>query len=401
MSNYWTIKAIETTQCPQGRTKLVRVNLARATLLIVPAGALALYRRHLRECQHLPKGNSWTRCQCPIWVQGSIGGEAVRRSLNTNNWTAATATVQGWQISGQVGVLKPDVPTVEEAVGKFLAEAAARKLATTTIKKRSELLEGKLLPYCKHRGYRHLRQLTVDTLRGFRQTWKYSPLSAVKRLEYLRAFLRFCNESEWIESNPAQTLKQTKVTYRPTLPFDDEEIARIFDAADQVAHKGRFGPQIRAMVLLLQYSGLRIQDAACLARSRLSNDKLFLYTQKTGTPVNCPLPAEVVNALANVPNGHQDHFFWDRKSTPESAVKSWDRVFAGVFATANPPIKGGHPHRFRDTFAVSLLLKGVPLESVSRLLGHSSIKITERHYAPWVKARQEQLEAEVRRIWTS
>jgi hypothetical protein len=37
---------------------------------------------------------------------------------------------------------------------------------------------------------------------------------------------------------------------------------------------------------------------------------------------------------------------------------------------------------------------------VSKLLGHSSIKITERHHAPWVKARQEQLEAEVRRIWS-
>jgi hypothetical protein len=37
---------------------------------------------------------------------------------------------------------------------------------------------------------------------------------------------------------------------------------------------------------------------------------------------------------------------------------------------------------------------------VSKLLGHSSIKITERHYAPWVKARQDQLEADVRRIWT-
>ena len=44
-------------------------------------------------------------------------------------------------------------------------------------------------------------------------------------------------------------------------------------------------------------SGLRIQDAACLARSRLKDDKLFLYTQKTGTPVNCPLPPETVDAL--------------------------------------------------------------------------------------------------------
>jgi hypothetical protein len=32
-------------------------------------------------------------------------------------------------------------------------------------------------------------------------------------------------------------------------------------------------------------------------------------------------------------------------------------------------------------------------------LGHSSIKVTERHYSPWVRARQEQLEADVRRTW--
>jgi hypothetical protein len=51
-----------------------------------------------------------------------------------------------------------------------------------------------------------------------------------------------------------------------------------------------------------------------------------------------------------------------------------------------------HPHRFRDTFAVELLQNGVSLEDVSKLLGHSSVKITEKHYAPWVKGRQERLE---------
>ena len=62
-------------------------------------------------------------------------------------------------------------------------------------------------------------------------------------------------------------------------------------------------------------------------------------------------------------------------------------------------VKGGHAHRCRDTFAVELLLKGVPIERVSVLLGHSSVKITERHYSPWVRARQEQLEADVKRTW--
>ena len=102
-----------------------------------------------------------------------------------------------------------------------------------------------------------------------------------------------------------------------------------------------------------------------------------------------------------VKNENDRFFFYDGTSQPESMVKSWDRVFQKVFATATPPITGGHPHRFRDTFAVSLLLKGVSIEIVSKLLGHSSIKVTERHYSPWVKARQDQLETEVRRIWAA
>jgi hypothetical protein len=45
----------------------------------------------------------------------------------------------------------------------------------------------------------------------------------------------------------------------------------------------------------------------------------------------------------------------------------------------------------RGTFAVELLLAGVSIDQVSILLGHVSVKTTERHYAPFVNARQEQL----------
>lgn len=237
-------------------------------------------------------------------------------------------------------------------------------------------------------------------MREFRRGWTYSPLSAAKRLEYLRAFLRFCVEAGWIERNPAAALKPTQVPHRPTLPYTDEEVDRLLEAARAPVDFGRYGPLIETMILLLRYSGLRMQDAACLERSRLADDKLFLYRQKTGTPVYCPLPALVVEKLTALQNVNAAYFFYDGASQRESMVKSWDRVFNKVGETANPAVLKCHPHRFRDTFAVSLLLKGVSLDSVSKLLGHSSIKITERHYAPWVKARQEQLEAEVRRIWS-
>jgi integrase/recombinase XerD len=42
-------------------------------------------------------------------------------------------------------------------------------------------------------------------------------------------------------------------------------------------------------------------------------------------------------------------------------------------------ITNGHAHRFRDTFAVELLLKGTPMERVSILLGHRRMRITEKH----------------------
>jgi integrase len=56
-------------------------------------------------------------------------------------------------------------------------------------------------------------------------------------------------------------------------------------------------------------------------------------------------------------------------------------------------------HRLRDTFAVVLLSKGVPPEEVSKLLGHESIKTTERHYAKWIKGRQDRLDSLVVGTW--
>jgi integrase len=44
-------------------------------------------------------------------------------------------------------------------------------------------------------------------------------------------------------------------------------------------------------------------------------------------------------------------------------------------------------------------LKGVPIEDASALLGHSSIKVTEKHYLPFVKKRQDRLEEAVKSTW--
>lgn len=225
---------------------------------------------------------------------------------------------------------------------------------------------------------------------------------AEKKLERLSAWLGFCERRKWIPDNPARHLRPPKVADRPTLPFTSSEMVKIFAALDGKYAKRaglRNAQRLKSFVLLLRYSGLRIGDAVSNGKDHIQDGKLFLYTQKTGTPVRCPLPPVVLQALDASPHSSEGHFFWTGKSTLKAAVGKWQRRLHTLFELAEVP--NGHAHRFRDTFAVELLLQGTPMERVSVLLGHRSMRITEKHYAPWVRARQEQLEADLARTWVS
>jgi integrase/recombinase XerD len=131
--------------------------------------------------------------------------------------------------------------------------------------------------------------------------------------------------------------------------------------------------------------------------SRIRDGRLFFRTAKTGTHVTCPLPPLVLEALNECPRANPLYFFWTGQCSRGTVARDWHSKLAKLFDVAG--IQNGHPHRFRDTFAVEQLLSGTPIDQVSALLGHSSIKITERHYAPWVKARQDQMEGNVIRSW--
>jgi integrase len=323
--------------------------------------------------------------------------------LNTPNWEKAQGIIREWEAEGTQAT-EPEPLTIAEAWEEFLADAKARNLREPTLYK-YDLLSRQMARFATDQGIRFLRELDLPMLRKFRATWPNENLGALKKLEYLRAFFRFAHESRWLEENPARKLESPKVKQTPTMPFTPEDMTNILAACEKYGMKCRGGKyrgpenarRLRALVLLLRHSGLRIGDAVTLERSRISGDKLFLYTAKTGTPVYVPLPDFVLTALEAVPKINEQFFFWSGESKIASATGDWQRALKGVFKEAGIP--EGHAHRFRDTFAVGLLQAGVPMERLSVLLGHSSIKVTEKHYSPWVRARQEQLEADVRRSW--
>jgi integrase/recombinase XerD len=158
----------------------------------------------------------------------------------------------------------------------------------------------------------------------------------------------------------------------------------------------------------MRWSGLSIMDALTLRRDELKLDsnkgihKVVTKRTKTGTHVSVPLPAELSAELLGVPNNNQDYFFWSGTGSKKSITGNWGKRFIVPAFKAAGIDRPGHmlAHRLRDTFAVDLLQKGVPLEEVSKLLGHTSIKTTERAYAPWVRGRQDRLDALVMATWS-
>jgi len=291
--------------------------------------------------------------------------------------------------------------TVAIATGEFVADAKARELNERTIYK-YKLLFKQLAAFCDAEGVRALEQLDVRRLRKFRTTWKDRNLAALKKLERLRAFYRFAISNKWVESNLAKELKKPLIEDRQTLPYSNDEMFQILTAtetriAECQAPARDNARRLKALILLLRYSGLRIGDAVRCDTTRLEGGRLRLYTQKTGTHVHLPLPKFVVRALDACPRMNERYWFWTGTGKLSTAVGDWQGRLLDLAEDAK--IQRLHAHRFRDTFAVSLLLEAVPIERVSILLGHSSIKVTERHYAPWIRERQEQAEADVRRTW--
>jgi integrase/recombinase XerD len=264
-----------------------------------------------------------------------------------------------------------------------------------TIRKYKSLLRA-FESFRKNRQVHFLNEIDVAVLSDFRATWTIQPITASKRLASLCTIFAFAISRGWLRDNPAKPLKMPKVKHVPTMPFSDAEMKRIWDVLEKMDHD----PLI-AFVGVMVHAGLRISDAATLKVNslrvnQLTGSSLFLRTAKTGEHVYCPLPEHITEALKRVIPKNDLYYFWSGRSKLASITSVWRKRLAEVFKEAK--IEDGHAHRFRDTFACQMLTAGVPLENVAALLGHSSIKVTEKSYAPWIKTRQTVLEMQLRRV---
>jgi integrase len=333
--------------------------------------------------------------------------------LNLTSWEAAENLVREISVRG-TAVIEPPAPPPEplrkvkitEAATLFLQEGESRNLAEASMRLYRRFIGRQVPAWFTTKGWEDVEDITFERLVKFKASWTFKAATAAKRLELLKQFLRFCVAADWLPKNYAGSLKAPEVDEPPTLPYTDEEMGRIITACEKYSHHGDHGhnrpDRIKCFVLLLRYSGLRIQDATCLETKRLHGDDLMLRTGKTGQAVFVPLPPDVADALRYQAskNNNSRYFFWSGNGKPLSAVSSWQRTLRRVLKDARVS-KGTNmmvAHRFRDTLATSLLANGVPIEDVAAILGNS-VKIVEKHYSAWVQARQVRLTERVRATW--
>ncbi len=352
-----------------------------------------VYAQHSAKCPH--RANKfWRKCRCRKWIYES--GTRRRYSAKTRSWEQAEKQVASDDP-------RPVGKSLADAISDYLSDKKEQNIGSEWLEKLTYDLQGVLLPWCDVRNIRQLSELDNESLKEFRKDLTGNPLTRSKKQERLRSFFLYCQRHGWIRENPAALLSKIKVNQVPTDFFTQDEFEKILAAVSRYHSRGaepeRARQRARGMLLLLRWSGLRLGDAARLERARLDADgRLLLYMAKTGDPVYVRLSPEVAEELRAVPNGNPVYFFWTGNGDRKTVVDDWWRTLSRIFKHAELG-KRAHPHMFRDTFAIHLLLSGAKMEEVQMLLGHKSIRVTQAHYAPWSRARQDLLDEVVRKSW--
>jgi integrase len=400
------------------------------TILASASPLVTIFVRHSADCKY--RGDEFAkRCNCRKHLRWSQNGTQHRKMAGTRSWADAEKKKRDLEdsLAGRVPAVenRGAVP-IQSAVDLFIQDKKNQGVSTGVIKKYTLELS-RLHEYCQQQTVYAVHGISRELLTGFCATWeKYYPSSYTrsKVRERCRSFLRYCFEAQYLPRIPA--LPKIKVDEPPTLPLSDEEYARLLDAiyvANPRRWDGKKSTQgltarkrshLRALFQLMRWSGLAIGDALTLARTEVQHDavrglyRIVTDRQKTGVDVSVPIPPDVALEILAIENKPPAYIFWTGKGKASTIAKTWaNRYVRPIFEAAGlagtDAVEGNDTHmishRLRDTFAVDLLQKGVPLEEVSKLLGHTSIKTTEKHYAKWVKGRQDRLDTLVTGTWKS
>jgi integrase len=200
--------------------------------------------------------------------------------------------------------------------------------------------------------------------------------SANRVLTYLKAALNHCFDEGHVPSNDAWG--------RKLKPFRDVEVARVryLTVAEAKRLINASDPEFRPLVEAALQTGARYSELVRLEVADFNPDAgtVTIRKSKSGKARHIVLTDEGVAFFRQVCAGRSgsDRMF-QRHGLPWKASQQARPIFdACQRAKISPPVGF---HQLRHTYASHCVMNGVPLLIVGKNLGHSDVRMCEKHYA--------------------
>lgn len=379
----------------------------RGRKIVVGETSLTLYVRHRASCPEKSDNNGTVKCDCLRWMQFKDGSRE-----STHHWTWAKAEEVAKKKAAEIEGVPNVSPTkfgpysVEKAIDEWIAERERDGIRNNA---KAKHLTAKLLYWCQRNGIEFLHQIQKQALRTWRtEEWAYrtgNSNSLKVHWSVLNSFFNWCVESDLIEMNPCPKRKG-KITPQDVVPLTPEQMDALEGAVEKMRTQGWTDVRrlmMRALILVMRWSGMAIGDAVHLERTthgtlHLEGHTIYGKRSKTDKRFSVPIPEWVVNLVKMLPLTHPRYFFWHRRRDGlelKSMVNRYGDWFGDVFKVAG--IKG-HSHQLRHSFATYHLSRGVPVERVAEWMGDSPAEVL-RTYGHWIPERQELSEQAMRDSW--
>ena len=207
-----------------------------------------------------------------------------------------------------------------------------------------------------------------------------APASIARRLSCLSSFYGYGVEVGVLEENPVSNVKRPRVTVDSmTVGLARDELEQLLAAAEAD------GPRSAALITLLAYNGLRVDEALSRDVEHLGHQqahRVLRISRKGGRDALEPLCAPVERALhAYLGDRSSGPLFLDDQGRRMYEAQAWRLVRRLARAAGLKSAGQLSPHSLRHTFATSLNNAGVPLQDIQDAMGHADPRTTRRYMA--------------------
>lgn len=222
------------------------------------------------------------------------------------------------------------------------------------------------------------KDIDVPFLQGyveFMRQRKNSDGTIYRSLAVLRKFVNILLKKGLVKESPFADFRMHRVRNRRDF-LDLDELKTLYNSFFDNMTLLTFSERESMRAFLFScFTGLRYADLKNLSTEDIKNGKIHKWTQKTGQMVYIPIPKQALALIEYAKNGRVLHVV--NNSSFNKNLKS-----AASKLGFNRSL---HTHLARHTFATSCISLGIPIEVVSKLLGHSVLQTT-LIYANYVDA---------------